>query len=99
MFPIVSSTDDPMLWNQSFGFEEALISCSEEVLMKPGESKLANRTVKQADGNFTRYVLAPLKWLGQFSARKFFRYLNQGIKLTPDNVCYVSNFFTVKNPP
>lgn len=46
--------DDPMLWNQSFGFEEALISCSEEVLMRPGESKLENRTFKQADGNFTR---------------------------------------------
>ena len=56
MFRIASSTDDPMLWNQSFGFEEALISCSEEVLMKPGESKLENRTIKQADGNFTRYV-------------------------------------------
>ena len=54
MFRIVSSTDDPMLWNQSFGFEEALISCSEEVLMRPGESKLENRTVKQADGAFTR---------------------------------------------
>ena len=65
--------------------------------MKPGESKLENRTIKQADGNFTRYV--KLKWLGQFSARKFFRYLNHGINLTPDNVCYISNFFTVKNPP
>jgi len=50
--------DDPLLWNQSFGFEEALISCSEEVLMRPGESKLENRTIKQADRNFTRYVLA-----------------------------------------
>jgi len=58
MFWIVSSTDDPLLWNQSFGFEEALISCSEEVLMRPGESKLENRTIKQADRNFTRYVLA-----------------------------------------
>jgi len=46
--------DDPLLWNQSFGFEEALISCSEEVLMRPGESKLENRTIKQADRNFTR---------------------------------------------
>jgi len=46
--------DDPLLWNQSFGFEEALISCSEEVLMRPGESKLENRPVKQADRNFTR---------------------------------------------
>ena len=55
MFRIVSSTDDPMLWNQSFGFEEALISCSEKVLMRPGESELENRTVKQADGAFTRY--------------------------------------------
>ena len=58
IFGIVSSTDDPLLWNQSFGFEEALISCSEEVLMRPGESKLENRPVKQADRNFTRYVLA-----------------------------------------
>ncbi|KAL9973228.1 hypothetical protein ACROYT_G019650 [Oculina patagonica] len=46
--------DDPLLWNQSFGFEEALISCSDEVLMRPDESKLENRPAKQADGNFTR---------------------------------------------
>lgn len=52
------STDDPLLWNQSFGFEEALISCSDEALMRPDESKLENRTFKQADRNSTRYVLA-----------------------------------------
>lgn len=53
----ISSTDDPLLWNQSFGFEEALISCSDEALMRPDESKRENRPVKQADGNFTRCVI------------------------------------------
>ncbi|KAJ7363291.1 DNA repair protein rad52 [Desmophyllum pertusum] len=55
--------DDPSLWNQSFGFEEALISCSEELLMRPDESKLGNRPVKQIDANFpkcnNRSVLGP----------------------------------------
>jgi len=51
------STDDPMLWNQSFGFEEALISCSEKFLMRPEERNLENQPVKLTDINFTRYVI------------------------------------------
>lgn len=97
MFWVISSTDDPLLWNQSFGFEEALISCSEEVLMRPDQSKLENRPVKQADGNFTRYVLASMG--RKTLCEQFSWYLNHGIKLTPDNVCYISNFFAVNKSP
>lgn len=47
--------DDPMLWNQSFGFEEALISCSEEFLMRPEKANLENQPVKHSDiNNFNR---------------------------------------------
>ena len=47
-------TDDPVLWNQSFGFEEALKSCSEEFLMRPEQQELEDQPVKQSDANFTR---------------------------------------------
>lgn len=47
--------DDPVLWNQSFGLEEALISCSEEFLMRP-EHNLENQQPdnKKRVNNFTR---------------------------------------------
>lgn len=42
--------DDPLLWNQSFGFDEALMSCSEELLMRPSEgSKPESRSVHPHD--------------------------------------------------
>lgn len=52
------TTDDPLLWNQSFGFDEALISCSEELLMRsPEASKLENTPVKPDDVKASKYDL------------------------------------------
>lgn len=48
--------DDPLLWNQSFGFDEALISCSEELLMRsPEASKLENTPVKPDDVKASKF--------------------------------------------
>ncbi|KAM7446802.1 DNA repair protein rad52 [Porites harrisoni] len=45
--------DDPMLWNQSFGFEEALICCSDEFLMRPEDSNLENQPLEENDVKLT----------------------------------------------
>ena len=34
-----SIADDPLLWNQSFGFDEVLLSCSEESLICQAEKE------------------------------------------------------------
>ncbi|PFX34356.1 DNA repair protein RAD52-like [Stylophora pistillata] len=50
--------DDPLLWNHSFGFDEALISCSEELLMRSPEAfKLENTPVKPDDVKASKYDL------------------------------------------
>lgn len=51
----LSLKDDPVLWNQSFGLEEALISCSDEFLMRP-EHSLENQQPdnNKSVNNFTR---------------------------------------------
>lgn len=45
-----------MLWNQSFGFEEALICCSDEFLMRPEDSNLENQPLEENDVKLTGYV-------------------------------------------
>jgi hypothetical protein len=54
--------DDSMLWNQSFGFDEALLSCDEESLS--GEQVNNNPPNDQKDGKkrldvFTITILLP----------------------------------------
>ena len=90
---LYSSTDDPSLWNQSFGFEEALISCSEELLMRSDESKLGNRPVKQTDANVPKYVSFSLSL---WTARRFLLYKKTLVNL---NCLRGSNSIEMRREP